>query len=64
MNLEKLKENVDSTEVVEELIVLSGKVFAKNSDDVKKVIEMFITRAYLMGKKNMVKTFDESSAPL
>jgi len=58
MNLEKLKENIYSTEVVEELIILSKKVFGKNSDDVKNIIEMFITRAYLMGKKNMVKTVD------
>jgi hypothetical protein len=59
MNLEKLKENVDSTEVVEELIILSRKVFGKCSDDVKNVVEMFITKSYLMGKTNMVKTFDE-----
>ena len=59
MNLEKLKENVDSTEKVEELIILSRKVFGKSSDNVKKVIEMFITKSYLMGKKNMVKTFDD-----
>ena len=59
MNLEKLKEKVDSTEKVEELIIFSKKVFGKNSDDVKKIIEMFITRSYLMGKKNMVKTFDD-----
>jgi hypothetical protein len=59
MNLEKLKETVYSTEVVEELIMLSGKVFNKSNDDVKNVVEMFITRAYLMGKKNVVKTFDE-----
>jgi len=58
MNLEKLKETIDSTDVVEELIVLSGKVFSKSSDEVKNVIEMFITKSYLMGKKNMVKTFD------
>jgi len=58
MNLEKIKEKIDSTDVVEELIILSSKVFAKNSDDVKKIIEMFITKSYLMGKKNMVKTFD------
>jgi hypothetical protein len=58
MNLEKLNEKIDSTEVVEELIILSGKVFEKSSDDVKKVIETFITKSYLMGKKNMVKTFD------
>ncbi|MDR0443558.1 MAG: hypothetical protein LBH44_09150 [Treponema sp.] len=59
MNLEKLKEHIDSTDVVEELIALSRKVLGKNSDDVKTVIEMFITKSYLMGKKNMVKTFDE-----
>jgi hypothetical protein len=59
MNWEKLKETVNSTEVVEELIMLSSKVFSKSSDDVKKVVEMFITKSYLMGKKNMIKTIDE-----
>jgi len=59
MNLEKLNEKIDSTEVVEELILLSKKVFDKSSDDVKKIIEMFIAKSYLMGKKNMVKTFDD-----
>jgi hypothetical protein len=56
--MEKLKESINSTEVVEELIVLSQKVFGKSSDDIKNVIEMFITKSYLMGKKNTVKTFD------
>jgi hypothetical protein len=56
MDLGKLKEKVDSTEVVEELIIFSKKVFGKSSDDVKNVVEMFITKSYLMGKKNMVKT--------
>jgi hypothetical protein len=59
MNLEKLKEKVDSTDVVEELIALSNIVFGKCNDDVKNVVEMFITKSYLMGKKNQVKTFDE-----
>jgi len=59
MNFDKFKENIDSTEVVEELIILSKKVFGKNNDDVKKVIEMLITRSYLMGKHNAVKTFDD-----
>jgi hypothetical protein len=59
MNLEKLKETVDSTDVVEELIILSKKVFDKSGDDVKNVIEMFITKSYLMGKKNMVKIIDD-----
>jgi len=58
MNLEKLKGKIDSSEVVEELIILSKKVFDKSSDDVKEIIETFITKSYLMGKKNMVKTFD------
>jgi len=58
MSLEKIKEKIDSSEIVEELIALSNKIFDKNNDDVKKVIEMFITKSYLMGKKNMVKTFD------
>jgi len=59
MNLEKLKEKVDSIGVVEELIALSEKVFGKCNDDVKNVVDMFITKSYLMGKKNQVKTFDE-----
>jgi hypothetical protein len=58
MDLGKLKETVNSTEVVEELIALARKVFNNNTDIVKDTIEMFITRSYLMGKKNMVKTFD------
>jgi plasmid maintenance system killer protein len=59
MNFEKLNEKIDAAEVVEELIILSNKVFEKSSDNVKKVIEMFITKSYLLGKKNMVKTFDD-----
>jgi len=59
MNLEKLQEKIESSEVVEELIIFSKKVFEKSSDDVKKVIESFITKSYLMGKQNTVKTFDE-----
>jgi len=58
MNWEKFKENVDSLEVVEELLGFSKKVFEKSNDDVKKVVEMFITKSYLMGKKNQVKTFE------
>ena len=59
MNFEKLNEKINSAEVVEELIILSNKVFDKSSDDIKKVIEIFITTSYLMGKHNMVKTFDD-----
>ena len=59
MNFEKLKENVDAAQVVEELIAISKKVFGKCDDDVKKVVEIFITESYLMGKKNQVKTFEE-----
>jgi len=59
MNLDKIKDKINSTEVVEELIVLSKKVFGKSGDDVKNVIETMITRSYLMGKKNMVKTFGD-----
>jgi hypothetical protein len=59
MNFEKIKEKIESSNVVEELIMLSQKKNKKSSDDVKKVIEIFITKSYLMGKKNMVKTFNE-----
>jgi len=59
MNMEKLKEKVAAAEVVEELIILSNKVFGKSNDDVKKIIELFITKSYLMGKKNLTKVVDE-----
>jgi len=58
MDLEKYREKINSSEVIEELIGLSEKVFEKSSDDVKKVIEMFISQSYLMGKRNAVKSFD------
>jgi hypothetical protein len=58
MDLEKYKEKIYSCEVIEELIDLSMKVFDKNSDEAKSIIEMFVTQAYLMGKRNAVKTFD------
>jgi len=59
MDLGKLKERIDTTGVVEDLIILSKKVFDKNSDEVKQVIETFITKSYLMGKKNMAHPFEE-----
>jgi len=59
MNFDKLKERIGSTEVVEELLILSEKVFGKNSDDVKKVVEMFISKSYIMGKHNATKSFDD-----
>jgi len=58
MDLEKYKEKIYSSEIVEELIDLSKKVFDKSSDDAKTIVEMFITQAYLMGKRNAVKSFD------
>jgi len=59
MNLEKFKEKLDSVNVVEELVALSRTVFGKCDDDVKNVVEMFVTKSYLLGKKNQVKTFDD-----
>jgi len=59
MDFGKLKEKIDSTDIVEELVILSAKVFNKSSDEAKKVIEMFITKSYLMGKKNMIKTIND-----
>ncbi|MCL2276608.1 MAG: hypothetical protein FWC21_01790 [Treponema sp.] len=59
MNLDKLKEKIDTSDVVEEVIILSKKVFSKSGDDVQKVIEMFITKSYLMGKKNLSKAVIE-----
>jgi len=56
--MEKYKEKIYSSEVIEELIDLSKKVFDKSSDDAKTIIEMFVTQAYLMGKRNAVKSFD------
>jgi len=59
MNMDKLKGSLESADVVEELIMLSQKVFGKSSKDVQKIIESFITRSYMMGKQNAVKTFEE-----
>ena len=59
MDFDKLKEKIDSTDIVEELVVLANKVFDKSSDDAKKVIEMFIAKSYLMGKKNMIKAVSD-----
>ncbi|MCL2267303.1 MAG: hypothetical protein FWC17_06005 [Treponema sp.] len=59
MNLDKLQERIESAGVVEELLMLSEKVFGKNSDDVKKVVKIFITKSYLMGKKNLVHVVEE-----
>ena len=58
MDIVKLKEMIESTEVVEELMMLGEKVFKKNEDAVC-AITYFIERAYMMGKQNKVKTFDE-----
>jgi hypothetical protein len=58
MDLAKYKERIDSCEVIEELIDLSKKIFDKSGDDAKQIVEMLITQSYLMGKRNMVKTFD------
>jgi len=59
MNIEKLNEKIDSSKVIEELLILSNKVFDKSSDEAKKVIEMFISRSYLLGKRNMMKVVDD-----
>jgi len=59
MDLEKLNKKIENTGVVEDLIILSKKVFGNSDDDVKNIIEMFITKSYLMGKKNIAKTIDE-----
>jgi len=59
MDMDKLKGSLESADVVEELIMLSQKVFGKSSENVQKVIESFITRSYMMGKQNAIKTFEE-----
>jgi len=60
MDLTKYKEKIDASEVIEELIDLSRKIFDKSSDDAKKIVEMLITQSYLMGKRNTVKTVEAS----
>ena len=55
MNIDKLKEMINSTDVVEDLMMLGEKVFKKN-DDAVCAVTYFIERAYMMGKKNKVKT--------
>ena len=60
MDLTKYKEKIDASEVIEELIDLSRKIFDKSSDDAKKIVEMLITQSYLMGKRNTVKAVEAS----
>ena len=57
MDMDKLKETIDSTRVVEELMMLGEKVFRKNEDAVCAVT-YFIERAYKMGKHNKVIEVD------
>jgi len=59
MNIDKLNENLDSMDVIEELLILSNKVFGKNSEEVQKVVEMFISKSYLLGKRNMMKIVED-----
>ena len=59
MNLSKLKEIIDSAEVVEELIILSKKVFCISGDDAKEAIELFIAKSYLMGKRNLMRIIED-----
>ena len=59
MNIDKLKESLESTKVIEELLILSNKVFGKNSDEVIEVVEMFISKSYLLGKRNMMKVIED-----
>jgi succinate-acetate transporter protein len=63
MNWKKLKETIDSAEVVEELISLSRTIFYKSSDNVKKVIEMLIAKSNSIGKKNMEHTSEKKANP-
>jgi succinate-acetate transporter protein len=63
MNWEKLKEAVDSAEVVEEVIALSRTIFSRSSDEVKKVVEMLIKKSSLIGKNNMEHTPEKKANP-
>jgi len=58
MDMEKLKARINSTKVVEELMMFGEKLFKKN-DDAVCAITYFIERAYIMGKHNKEETSDE-----
>jgi len=54
MNMEKLKNNIETIENVKKLMILGEKVF-KKSDEAVCAITYLIERAYLLGKQNKVK---------
>ena len=49
MNIDPTKKKIDEARVVEELMMLGEKIFAKNEDAVC-LVTYLIEKAYLMGK--------------
>jgi len=54
MNIEKLKEKIETTETVMKLMKIGEKIFEKSEDAVCAVTYL-IERAYILGKENKEK---------
>jgi len=54
MNIEKLKEKIETTETVIKLMKISEKIFEKN-DDAVCAVTYLIERAYILGKEDKAK---------
>ena len=54
MNVEKLKEKIETTETIIKLMKIGEKIFEK-SDDAVCAITYLIERAYTLGKENKEK---------
>jgi len=64
MDLSKYEKLIDDAKVIEELDLLVDKVFKTKNEDIVKVIRIFLTRAYMMGKKNLTKVVEVDSGPV
>ena len=54
MNVEKLKNSIDTIESVEKLMKIGEKIFNKN-DEAVCAVTYLIERAYILGKQNKEK---------
>ena len=54
MNIEKLKEKIETTETIIKLMKIGEKIFEKN-DDAVCAVTYLIERAYILGKEDDAK---------
>ncbi|MCL2243620.1 MAG: hypothetical protein FWC03_04035 [Treponema sp.] len=58
MDIEKLKNNIETVGSVKKLMMLGEKAFKKN-DEAVCVVTYLIERAYLLGKHNKTKNTED-----